>query len=226
MSACLAGDNVRYDGVPVRDDFSLKLSTFVEVIKVCPEVELGLGVPRDKVILYHSEEGPRLFQPATDRELTEDMLSFARNFLKSLPPVDGFLLKSKSPSCGVSRTKTYRDKEGRLFRGFGKGIFALEVLKRFPHLPVEDELRLVNRRKKLEFLLGIYMFSFLREKEPKKLHSLIQEPLSLFLPGTERRLRKANVEEYGLFIKKILKKLPVGVLETLGEKFLPEKLRA
>jgi len=163
VSACLAGEDVRYDGVPVKDPFALKLCSQVETISVCPEVSIGLGVPRDRIILVEEEE-PRLYQPATGRELTGDILSFTEGFLKGLPPVDGFLLKAKSPSCGVSHTKVYKDREGKELLGLGEGIFAREVRRSFPHVFVEDELGLRDRNRRLRFLVGIYMLALFRHR--------------------------------------------------------------
>lgn len=142
LSACLNLQPVRYNGEYVKDETVLKLREYCNIIPVCPEVEIGLGIPRDKIIVYIDENGYGLYQPSTDRELTTEMLEFSRKFIKNLEDVDGFLLKSKSPSCGVSNTSIYKDKKGTKLYTKGKGIFASALMEAFPDLPIEDEGRL------------------------------------------------------------------------------------
>jgi uncharacterized protein YbbK (DUF523 family) len=117
-----------------------KLEPVVELRPVCPELEIGLGVPRDPVVLERGPGGVRMLQPGTGRDLTEAMNSFSDRFLDSLAEVDGFILKSRSPSCAV------RDHEG------GPGLFAARVLERFPDLVVEDEARLADDDVRRAFL--------------------------------------------------------------------------
>ena len=222
-SACLAGDRVRYDDKPVSDPFAEKLLGYVRVVKVCPEVEIGLGVPREKVVLYKERERLKMSQPATGLELTSRMNTFAEGFLKELKVVDGFLLKSKSPSCGVSRTKTYSDPRGGRFRGFGKGLFALKVMESFPFLPVEDELTLRKERRRLIFLAALFGSALLRE-EGIRFHQRLEETLRVFTPVLERKMRESGSEdEYRKLMLKALRRLPVGVLG--GFEFVPPELK-
>lgn len=172
-SACLAGEAVRYNGATVEDKLAKTLSNYVNVIKVCPEVAIGLGVPREKIIVYRQGPDMLLFQPATGKDLTKEMISFTEEFLGSLPEVDGFLLKSKSPSCGVSNTLHYRDPWGKEFYARGKGLFAKLVIERFPHLPVEDEGRLKNPEIRDHFLSSIFALADLRSFRPKSIKDLM-----------------------------------------------------
>lgn len=162
LSACLNLEPVRYDGGLVRDEFVLKLRDFCEVIPVCPEVSIGLGVPRDKIIVYKKDSEYRLSQPSTGAELTQAMVDFSERFLSNLTEVDGFVLKSKSPSCGVSNTLVYRDSKGEKFYGRYKGIFAIKVLERFKHLPIEDEKRLKDDGIRRHFLTRLFSVADLR----------------------------------------------------------------
>ncbi len=156
MSSCLDLQPVRYNGEIIRDDFVVKLRGFVKVVPVCPEMAVGLGAPRPR-ILAHAEDGRmELFQPATGRELTSEMAGFSDSFLNGLHGIDGFLLKSKSPSCGVSGTKIYRYREGGIVLKKGRGFFAEKVLEKYPYLPAEDEGRLRNRELRDNFLTNIY----------------------------------------------------------------------
>jgi len=223
VSACLAGENVRYDGKPVENEFSRKLLRYVEPVKVCPEIELGLGVPREKVVVYRDGRIVKLYQPATGLDLTGAMERFSKEFLDSLPKVDGFLLKAKSPSCGVSRTKTYRDPAGKRFVGFGKGLFAERVMERFPYLPVEDELTLRKERRRLVFLTALFSFALIRV-EGREFHSRIGDSLKYFTPALERKMRTIrDREDYRKLLMRALKRLPYGVLE--GFEFVPSELK-
>ena len=164
VSACLNGEFVRYNGGSVEDPFVEKLLNYCQPISVCPEVSIGLGVPRAKVLIYWKDGYPRLFQPFTQRDLTEEMEKFSEEFLSSLPQVDGFLLKAKSPSCGVSNsTLSYKDPEGKVFSHRTKGLFAKKVLERFEDLPVEDEKRLRNEHIRRHFLIRLFSLARLRE---------------------------------------------------------------
>ncbi len=210
VSACLLGEKVRYDGRSAEDEFVLELSERCEVIPVCPEVSVGLGVPRDKIIVYIDEEMPKLSQPSTGRDLTKEMERFSKSFLDQLPPVDGFILKSKSPSCGVSRTKTYRDPRGEKFLGLTKGLFALEVLRRYPHYPIEDEIRLRDEKRRLLFLAKLFALFKLRT-DPQSLKDLL-EYLKIWSPG---RLRKFERSLDRKALLKALENLPIGVLKEV-----------
>ncbi len=211
VSACLLGEKVRYDGRSAEDEFVLELSERCEVIPVCPEVSVGLGVPRDKIIVYIDEEMPKLSQPSTGRDLTKEMERFSKSFLDQLPPVDGFILKSKSPSCGVSRTKTYRDPRGEKFLGLTKGLFALEVLRRYPHYPIEDEIRLRDEKRRLLFLAKLFALFKLRT-DPQSLKDLL-EYLKIWSPG---RLRKFERSLDRKALLKALENLPTYLLKEVS----------
>lgn len=156
MSLCLGEAEVRYDGAAIRDPFAERLLPHVDVRPVCPELEIGLGVPRDPIRIEHG----RLVQPATGLDLTEKMRSFAARFLKGLGDVDGFLLKSRSPSCGVKDVK-------RTGEGKGAGFFAEAVLAAYPEAAVEDEGRLLNLRIREHWLTRIFAHAELRQVRRK-----------------------------------------------------------
>ncbi len=225
VSSCLLGEKVRYDGKDARNELALRLEPFCEVIKVCPEVATGLGVPRGKIVLYREEGEYRAFQPQSQRELTQELRSFAKDFLESLPPVDGFLLKSKSPSCGVTRTKTYRDREGKEYRGFGRGIFASEVMESFSYIPVEDELRLRKPERRLRFLTSLFLLAGARAIGKDRFHRRVSEFLITFAPRLEKRMRASgSIEDYRKLLFRALRKLPTGSLGMIAKEFVPSEL--
>jgi len=129
---------------------------------VCPEAEIGLGVPRDPIRVVRQEGRHLLYQPATGRDVTEPMRSFARSFLEGLSGVDGFLLKGRSPSCGTRDVKIYHSPRPDAGAGRGAGLFGEEVTARFPGHPVEEEGRLKSFSIREHFLIRLFLLAELR----------------------------------------------------------------
>lgn len=143
ISACLLGEAVRYDGGHKRDVFLAEvLAGHVEWVPVCPEVELGLGVPRDSIRLIGRPDAPRLMQERTGEDLTDRMRRYAAERVRELAALDldGYVLKRASPSCGLLRVRVYRD--SGVPSADGRGLFASALVERMPMLPVEEEGRL------------------------------------------------------------------------------------
>lgn len=162
ISACLLGQQVRYDGGHKRDDFLTGLlARYVCWVPVCPEVELGLGTPRDSLRLER-HDGLRLLTPKTGADLTERMESYARKRVQALEREDlcGYVLKKDSPSCGLERVKVYAG-AGSPTRT-GRGLFAEALLQRFPHLPVEEEGRLNDPRLRENFIERVFSYRRLK----------------------------------------------------------------
>ncbi len=170
VSRCIEFDHCRYNGQIISSDFVKSLTPYVDFLPVCPEVEIGLGVPRGSLRLVSSAEGgerdTRLVQPTTGRDVTADMQSFSAEFLDSIGEVDGFILKASSPSCGIKNTKAYptAGKSAAVSRN-ATGIFGAEVLARYPDLAVEDEGRLRNPRVKEHFLTKLFTLARFRKVE-------------------------------------------------------------
>lgn len=142
ISACLLGKNVRYNGKHKRHPFlATTLSRYVDVVPVCPEVEMGLPVPRPcmRLVITSDEENPRLICQKTGIDYTERMLEWADKRLDDLEKsgLSGFIFKSKSPSCGLG-TAVIHDAQGK-GRTTGNGLFVRAFRKRFPRIPVDDE---------------------------------------------------------------------------------------
>lgn len=164
VSACLGFAAVRYSGELIPDRIVAALREHVDFIPVCPEVEIGLGVPRPTVRLVRAGEGVRMLQPQTREDLTERMERFSQGFLASLGRVEGFILKNRSPSCALKDAKVYASAEGGVV-GKGAGLFAQAAEKAFPLLPKEDEGRLTNARIRAHFLTRIFALARLRAVE-------------------------------------------------------------
>lgn len=176
LSKCIEFEKCRYDGRIVSSDFVKKLIPYFEFIPVCPEVEIGLGIPRDTLRIVSVNSELRLIQPATSVDVTEKMRSFADDFLNSLSEVDGFILKSRSPTSALKDARVYSSaKKGSAVISKGPGFFGNAVLQRFPYLAIEDEGRLRNPRIKEHFLTKLFTCaSFRRTKETGSFDKLVQ----------------------------------------------------
>jgi uncharacterized protein YbbK (DUF523 family)/uncharacterized protein YbgA (DUF1722 family) len=156
VSRCIEFDRCRYNGDVIASPLVRQLQEYVRFLPVCPEVEIGLGIPRDPIRIVASAGGVRLVQPASGHDLTERMEAFTDTFLDSLRDIDGFILKSRSPSCGTRDVPVYAKPGTSAVVDRGSGFFAREVRKRFSHLAVEDEGRLRNHRIREHFLTKLF----------------------------------------------------------------------
>jgi len=163
VSSCLLGNEVRYDGGHKRDSFLADtLDRFVEWVPVCPEAELGLGVPRPTMRLEAGGDGIRLVTPATGADHTAAMQRWSAKRLARLAGDElcGYVLKKDSPSCGMERVRVYSAK-GMPSRS-GRGLFAHALLERFPLLPVEEEGRLCDPHLRENFIERVFGYRRLR----------------------------------------------------------------
>jgi uncharacterized protein YbbK (DUF523 family) len=159
ISRCIDFDSCRYNGQMIRASLREKLEPLVDLRPICPELEIGLGVPRDPVNLVRAGGEVRMVQPSTGRDLTAAMRSFSDRFLDSLEAVDGFILKSRSPSCAVRDARISDE-------GKGAGLFANRVLERFPQTAVEDEARLQDEAVRRAFLDKVFALAAERLEKP------------------------------------------------------------
>ncbi|MDF7822395.1 DUF523 and DUF1722 domain-containing protein [Pontiellaceae bacterium B12227] len=165
ISSCLLGKKVRYDGQHKRDEYLTKtLSNWFEYVPVCPEAELGLGVPRETIRLEGDPEAPDLVAPKSGTNLTNPMRKFCSRRVLDLMGEDlcGYILKSKSPSCGMERVKVYASKTG-MPSNTGRGLYAEALMKQFPLLPVEEEGRLHDPALREKFIEQVFTLKRWRE---------------------------------------------------------------
>lgn len=164
VSSCLLGEKVRYDGGHKHDRYLTDvLGRFFLFVPVCPEVECGMSVPREAMRLEGDPAAPRLITHKSRADKTEQMLAFCRAKVEALALEDlcGFIFKKGSPSSGLFRVKVY-DHAGVPSKT-GSGLFAAAVARRFPHLPMEEEGRLVDASLRENFIERV--FSYRRWKD-------------------------------------------------------------
>ena len=157
ISACLLGRKVRYDGGHQRDRFITdSLGQYVDYVPVCPEVECGLGTPRESMRLVGNPAAPRLLTTRTRRDFTDQMIKWARQRVRDLKKEDlcGFIFKRNSPSSGMERVKIY-NRDG-IPANTGSGIFAGVFMRSFPLIPAEDDGRLHDPKLRENFIERIF----------------------------------------------------------------------
>lgn len=164
ISSCLLGQNVRYDGGHQLNRYLRDtLGHFVDYVPVCPEVEMGLPIPRETLRLVGDPDAPRLVFSKSGEDVTDRMTSWAHKRLDRLEEegLCGFIFKSRSPSSGMARVKLY-DRNGVPSKN-GVGLFARLFMERFPLFPVEEDGRLNDPRLRENFLEAISTFRSWRE---------------------------------------------------------------
>jgi uncharacterized protein YbgA (DUF1722 family)/uncharacterized protein YbbK (DUF523 family) len=159
ISKCLEHEACRYDGSMISSDFVKRIRGYVEFITVCPEVAIGLPIPREAIRLVERDKEKRLVASMSGQDCTEDMKVFVDQFAKSEleKPVHGAILKSRSPTCGIKNVKIY-ESHGRIacLPKKSTGFFSDGILRYAPLLPLEDEGRLLNYDIRDHFLTRIF----------------------------------------------------------------------
>ena len=173
VSSCLVGEKVRWNGDHKQDKYVRQvLSKYFEYTPVCPEMEVGMGVPRETVALYGNIEKPRMISKKTQTDWTEPMEKYIKDRIDSLHSNDlcGYIFKSKSPSCGLGRVPLYSEFGSNKVK-HGPGMFAKEFINSFPLVPTEDEGRLNDPRIRENFIVRVFSF--------KRFNLLLKEKFSL-----------------------------------------------
>ncbi|WP_447974833.1 DUF523 domain-containing protein [Nitrospira sp. Kam-Ns4a] len=174
ISACLLGQRVRYDGGHQSQPWTARLGKQVEWVPVCPEVEMGLGTPREPIQLVGSPARPRLVGVASGREYTDQMRAYAAAKLRALARLGlcGYVFKDRSPSCGLARDEFGAGvprfaPDGRATAsprlvpaGTNEaGLFARAFRTRFPRLPVAGDGWLRDPAHREEFLRQVVAYA-------------------------------------------------------------------
>ncbi len=164
ISACLLGQEVRFDGGHKRDAFLMDvLGKHVEWAPVCPEVEVGMGTPRETLRLVRDNGTTRMVTTRTGVDYTEPMTAWSRQRVAELAraDLDGYVLKKDSPSCGMERVKVFAG-SGPAGRN-GRGLFASVLLAALPLLPVEEEGRLTDPSLRENFIERVFAYRRLKD---------------------------------------------------------------
>lgn len=150
------------------------LKPWVDFITPCPESDIGLGVPRHPVRMVEKDGTLYLMQLVTEADVTEKMREYSRKTLSQLTDPDGFILKSRSPSCGIFDVKRYPSVSKTVSSGRGAGFYGGAAAEMFPGLAIEDEVRLGNEKIRNHFLTKLFALAdFRRVQRSHKASELI-----------------------------------------------------
>jgi uncharacterized protein YbgA (DUF1722 family)/uncharacterized protein YbbK (DUF523 family) len=226
VSACLLGQKVRYDGQHKRDTFLVDvLGEFVAWVPVCPELEVGMGVPREPIRLVGAATAPRLVAERSGADHTAAMRRYAEARVEELSRLElsGFVTKKDSPSCGLARVRIYPEKGGPPRRD-GVGAFTRVLVARLPLLPVEEEGRLQDPALRESFIERIFAYARwkeavaagMRRGDLVAFHTAHKLALLAHSPAAYRRL--------GALVAGMAKGAVAPILEEYGREFM-EALR-
>jgi len=232
ISTCLLGENVRYDGGHKLDRFLTDtLGQYVEYVPVCPEVECGLGVPRESMHLEGNPDSPRLVTIRTKQDMTDRLVQWSWKRVADLEKEDlcGFIFKSDSPSSGMERIRVYNEKGIPVKKGVG--IFARIFMDHFSLLPVEDEGRLHDPELRENFIERIFTLKRWREVLGKKesrgnvvdFHTKHKLLILSHSPKHYQMMGKLVAQAKNLPLKELYHEYQTLLMESLGLKTTPKK---
>jgi uncharacterized protein YbbK (DUF523 family)/uncharacterized protein YbgA (DUF1722 family) len=222
ISKCLEFEMCRYDGSRINNNFVRNMKKYVDFVQVCPEVGIGLGTPRKPIRLVKIDGIKNLYQPSSEKNLTEEMHNFTKKFVSSVDILDGFIFKRDSPTCGISNVRLYH-KLGT-DSGYQKtsGMFSEGVSAEFPNMVKEDEKRLENIAIREHFLTRIFVLANLREslesQSIAKLFEFYSKNMLLFLCHDEKLTAELGlifkIEDDFEIISKKFQKIAYDVLSS------------
>lgn len=159
VSSCLLGENVRFDGGHKKHNLVTSVLTgYFDYMPICPEVAIGLGIPREPIRLVSDGEETRVRGVKnTELDVTRDLQRYGKKVSGKIDHLCGYIFKARSPSCGMERVKTYSTK-GLPLKSDGVGAFAAEIMRYHPNLPIEEERRLNDPGLRDNFLERVFTY--------------------------------------------------------------------
>ncbi|MDH5512690.1 MAG: DUF523 and DUF1722 domain-containing protein [Gammaproteobacteria bacterium] len=222
ISSCLLGQKVRFDGNHKHDSFLTgTLGEYFEWVPVCPEVAIGLGIPRPPIRLVGSPGSPRAVGVKDDTlDVTDRLASYGRQQSRQLDDLCGYVFKSKSPSCGMERVKIYQ--RAGIPAKSGRGIYAEAFLSAQPWLPAEEEGRLSDPRLRENFIERVFVY---RRWQEHTAHGLTAARLVEFHTRHKLALMAHDVEAYRALGRLVAQAGRRNLKET-GQEYLARLMQA
>ncbi|ATC97437.1 MAG: DUF1722 domain-containing protein [Pseudomonadota bacterium] len=222
ISACLTGDQVRFDKSHKKSDFCVnQLGKFVEYQKFCPEVAVGLPVPRPTIRQIKRDDMIHVSRPDGSMDVTLKMNEYAEKSASKMSHLSGFVFMKGSPSCGMERVKVYYE-HGKGCEHDGVGLFAKQVMALNPNLPCEENGRLNDPHLRENFVLRVFTY--------KKWQNLVASGLTIHKLTTFHGQQKYLVMSHNVAAYKALGRmlgeendLPV---EQLADKYISMLMQA
>lgn len=227
ISKCIEQDNCRYDGNRIRSSFVSKLKEYVIIVTECPEMAIGLGVPREAIRIISDGEKEGLVYSLTGIDITDTMMAFSSRYINELKDrkIHGFILKSKSPSCGFKDVKVYKTVgKSQALINKRSGFFGAAILENFRGVAIEDEGRLRDYIIREHFLTRVFtMCSFddvIHDQTMKALirfhsknkyllmayHQKYQKVLGKLVANHDNKAIASVIHQYSLILQDALEK--------------------
>jgi len=233
VSSCLLGEEVRWNGGHKKDRYVQGvLDNYFDYVPTCPEVDVGMGTPRETVALYGVLEEHKMISKKSQTDWTEKMNTYMKGRISTLGKSDlcGYIFKSNSPSCGIGKVPIYSEFSSSRVR-HGSGMFASSFIKAFPLVPVEDEGRLHDQATRENFIVRIFCFHRLQflVKKSFSINSLVRfHARHKFLILSHNRKKYDDMEQLVASAKKIKKaevysRYSKLFMEALSYKSTPKK---
>ena len=167
VSECLYGTKCRYDGQGYNDKVIQSLKDYVDIQTVCPELAIGLSIPREPIRIEMNKENEeyRLIDYNSKNDYTNQMTEFSEEFINGLDDIDGFILKSRSPTCGLKDAKVYYCGNKCSIRSNENGFFSQKIIHKYDYLPIENEGRLKNYNIRDNFFTRIFFINNLKNNK-------------------------------------------------------------
>ena len=167
VSECLYGTKCRYDGQGYNDKVIQSLKDYVDIQTVCPELAIGLSIPREPIRIEMNKENEeyRLIDYNSKNDYTNQMTEFSEEFINGLDDIDGFILKSRSPTCGLKDAKVYYCGNKCSIRSNENGFFSQKIIDKYDYLPIENEGRLKNYNIRDNFFTRIFFINNLKNNK-------------------------------------------------------------
>lgn len=167
VSKCLYGTKCRYDGQGYNDKVIQSLKDYVDIQTVCPELAIGLSIPREPIRIEMNKENEeyRLIDYNSKNDYTNQMTEFSEEFINGLDDIDGFILKSRSPTCGLKDAKVYYCGNKCSIRSNENGFFSQKIIDKYDYLPIENEGRLKNYNIRDNFFTRIFFINNLKNNK-------------------------------------------------------------
>ena len=167
VSECLYGTKCRYDGQGYNDKVIQSLKDYVDIQTVCPELAIGLSIPREPIRIEMNKENEeyRLIDYNSKNDYTNQMTEFSEEFINGLDDIDGFILKSRSPTRGLKDAKVYYRGNKCSIRSNENGFFSQKIIDKYDYLPIENEGRLKNYNIRDNFFTRIFFINNLKNNK-------------------------------------------------------------
>lgn len=167
VSECLYGTKCRYDGQGYNDKVIQSLKDYVDIQTVCSELAIGLSIPREPIRIEMNKENEeyRLIDYNSKNDYTNQMTEFSEEFINGLDDIDGFILKSRSPTCGLKDAKVYYCGNKCSIRSNENGFFSQKIIDKYDYLPIENEGRLKNYNIRDNFFTRIFFINNLKNNK-------------------------------------------------------------